>query len=162
MSLPEKLNYNFVNDYMEICCDTLVKYGRQVSEEDGADNYYLVALTRWLSTSFEQTLASLTLFVSGAQDELDVCLWDHIHKVSSDHDDWRCWNALASVAVRLMFSGVSEAQVERLLSIQKHIQGYSMTNISNEGLTARLQLYGDRTLSEVVRSGMNDDHQELD
>ena len=80
---------------------------------------------------------------------LDFLVWNHILHLSKGDRNWSFWGPLAEVAMILVSCAVSEADVEGLLSVQKNIQGSTTTNISAEGLTARLRLYGSRPIDSV-------------
>ena len=151
LSLREKLDYNFMEDCFGIANETLKRYGRDMEDANGGSDYYLVGLTKWVEMPLDQTIASLKLFMTSPDDQLDVCLWHHIFHLSRGHVQWAPWNAFAETALRFVLAGVSEADVERLLSVQKQIQGHNTTRISEEGLTARLRLYGTRSLSSIQR-----------
>ena len=59
------------------------------------------------------------------------------------------WYILGELATMFVSAAVSEAEVERLLSTQKRIQGQYMTNVSLEGLSARLRLASTRAIDEL-------------
>ena len=63
----------------------------------------------------------------------------------------------AEVATMLIFAAVSEAEVERLLSTQKRIQGQYMTSISPEGLTESFDLHGLALLVQCMSHNENQD-----
>ena len=62
---------------------------------------------------------------------------------------WKKWNAFAKLAGKYLGAAVSEAEVERSLSIQKHILGAKMTQISTETIEARIILHGKRAVGGV-------------
>ena len=122
LSLTDKLNYDLMYDYLAIAHESLSQHGSHIEDDDGGEDYYLVGLTKWIDTSFEQTISSLKLFETCPDEQLDVCLWHHILHLSRGHAEWTRWKAFSETAIRFVLAGTSEAAVERLLSVQKQIQ----------------------------------------
>ena len=83
----------------------------------------------------------------------DYLIWKYLLAMSTVSKEMENWHIMAEVATMFVSAAVSEAEVERLLSTQKRIQGQYMTNISPEGLTARLRLAGTRAIGEVHGAG---------
>lgn len=151
LTLDEKLSYNFMDDVLGVVSRCLLHYGGE-DEENGIDeNYYQAALLEWINLSSTEIVSQMRAFhrMTDEDDMIDVLLWRHILQLSRGTVQWKHWHQIANVALHFLSAGVSEAEVERLISVQRFIQGRNMTNVSTEGLTARLQLYGNRHLTGV-------------
>lgn len=115
-----------------------------------------IQITAWLEGDVE-----LNHFLEGVQNiyqtderlHMDVRFWKQLQLVSVHNPRYREWGQFASVACILQNAACSEAAVERLLSVQKHLQGTTMTNVSMDVLTAKLQMYGPNV---VVSSEVHD------
>lgn len=149
LSLDDKLSYDFLAEFMSNAHRSLVAHGAVIPEEDGGERYYEVALSHWFSCRLDDRIISLTRVQEMSGKFLDFLVWNHILHLSKGDRNWSFWGPLAEVAMILVSCAVSEADVERLLSVQKNIQGSTTTNISAEGLTARLRLYGSRPIDSV-------------
>ena len=124
-------------------------YGGLDDEHGITDEYYGVAIREWVMLEVEDTLEQLEAFHGASLEEVDRLMWTHLAHISRGDGNWKAWEHLSLLALRFVTAAASEAEVERLLSIQKRIQGQNTTNISMEGLTARLQLFGDRGIDRV-------------
>ena len=82
---------------------------------------------------------------------LDFLVWDHVLTLAKANQSWSFFRELAETALYNVSSAVSEADVERALSIQKIIQGGTTTNICPDRVTARLRLHGNRPIDSVKR-----------
>ena len=149
LSLDDKLGYDILDNFIYYTCRCLVAHGITVPQEKGGDKYYEVALTQWMTYNLQETLTALEHVQHGDDKCLDFLVWEHHLQLSRGHNDWAFWGPIAQIARYLVVSAVSEAAVERLFSIQKIIQGSSTTNISTDGITARLRLYGNRSITDV-------------
>ena len=70
------------------------------------------------------------------------------------HDERkRAWQGFANVTCIFENAACSEAVVERLLSVQRHLQGTAMTNVGMDVLTAKLQMYGPNV---IMPAGVHD------
>ena len=148
----DKLEYDFLDDCLGIAVKCLENCG--CLEGAITEGYYSVALEQWIRLEIDEMINQLQAFYScesspQALDMLDLYVWKHISCLSHSDSTWRAWAHLSKCAMRLVSAAVSEADVERLLSKQKLIQGNHSTNISTEGLTARLQLYGRRGITDI-------------
>ena len=151
LSLDEKLNYDFLDNFMCVTCKALVTHGARIPEWAGGDKFYEVAVTQWLTCPLDDYLVALEQAQRSNPMCLDFLVWRHLLQLSRGHNDWKFWGPIAETGIRLVLAAVSEADVERLLSVQKLIQGPCTTNISAEGITARLRLYGNRDITAIDR-----------
>ena len=152
--VSDKLEYDFLDDCLGIAVKCLENCG--CLEGAITESYYSVALEQWIRLEIDEMISQLQAFYScesspEALDMLDLYVWKHISCLSHSDSAWRAWDHVSKCAMRLVSAAVSEADVERLLSKQKLIQGNHSTNISTEGLTARLQLYGRRGITDISR-----------
>ncbi len=76
----------------------------------------------------------------------DAKFWERLQRSSLGSRARSRWSEFAGLACYFVNAGCSEAAVERLLSRQKQIQGSSMTNVSANVVTAKLQMYGPDTV----------------
>ena len=148
-SLDEKLNHDFLADFLGDADRSLSTYGAKVSKDRG--DYYAVALRQWLSLRLDDKLIALRQVQEMNGRFLDFLVWDHVLTLAKANQSWSFFRELAETALYYVSSAVSEADVERALSIQKIIQGGTTTNISPDGVTARLRLYGHRPIDSVKR-----------
>ena len=152
LTLDEKLSFDFLADSGELVMSSLVNHGSDIPDENGGSRYYETALIEWIRCPVDELLRALGKFHPHEDTKLDLLLWEHIMALSATNVTWNAWGPLAALAVRYETAGASEAEVERTFSIQKRIQRQEITNITPEGLTARLVLYGDRDINSIERT----------
>ena len=151
LTLDEKLSYDLLSDYGPVAAGSLTAHGPTIPDDEGGKSYYQCSLMEWITRPIDELVTAISRFHPDAGPRIDYLLWDHILNLSTNDDEWKAWGPLAAMAVRYQTAGVSEAEVERLFSIQRKIQRQDVTNITPEGLTARLALYGDRGISSIRR-----------
>ena len=151
LTLNEKLSYDLLCDYGPVAAGSLTAHGPTIPDDEGGKSYYQCSLMEWITRPIDELVTAISRFHPDAGPRIDYLLWDHILNLSASDDQWKAWGPLAAMAVRYQTAGVSEAEVERLFSIQRKIQRQDVTNITPEGLTARLALYGDRGISSIRR-----------
>ena len=155
-NLEEILAFDLLDDVLAVTRRCLLKHGGFNNELGITDKYYQVALDEWIVLNVESLVAQLETFHGQNLSDIDWKLWSHISRMSKGDEDWKPWEHLSRVALGFISAAASEAEVERLLSRQKHIQHGNVTNISMDELTARLQLFGDRSIDSVIEAPDND------
>lgn len=148
-TLSEKLSCDLLDDALGTATCCLMRYGGLDNASQVNEEHYRVALCQWINLDLDQLTVQFETFSDSKAVDIDLFVWNHICQLARGDTAWRAWMSLSNVAIRFVSAAVSEAQVERVLSKQKLIQGNHMTNVSMEGLTARLQLYGRRAIGDV-------------
>jgi hypothetical protein len=142
-----KLDVAFLDDFMEIMADTISRY----AHSDNPDEY-MHFVVDWFGRELENDLDRSR---AGCQWENlcpDAKFWERLQLSTLGSRARSRWAEFVELACYFVNAGCSEAAVERLLSRQKQIQGSSMTNVSVNVVTAKLQMYG----PDVVLPGVHD------
>ena len=150
VTLEEKLDFDFLDNVVGITTRCLMKYGGLDEANGVTDEYYQVALDQWAMLDTGPICAQLESFQWNDSPESDRLIWTHVLHLSQGDEKLKPWSMVSRLALRFISAGVSEAEVERLLSKQSYIQGQNTTCISMEALTARLQLFGKRSIDSVM------------
>ena len=95
------------------------------------------------------------------KEKLDTFLFENVQNLNflqdqnkSPNDFWRDvhslyeWKFFSEIALHFITLPCSEADVERLLSVQKAIMGKTMTNLGTGVLEARVRLHGKQSLPD--------------
>ena len=146
MTIDQRLSYDFLDGVLDCSVRSLVCHSRGDDIQD-AENYFRCIMVSWLSATEAEVLRMTT----SSADATDKELWIRMLSVASTSQTMRHWKEFARMALRYVCAAASEAAVERLISRQRHVQGQVMTNVSQEGITARLVMYGDRPIGTVMR-----------
>lgn len=134
-----KLSPEFIANYMQIAAETMSKLTGITAEQCE------IQITAWLAgdIGLGHVLDGVqSIYETDQRLHMDVQFWKQLHFLAQHDHRYREWGEFASVACVLENAACSEAAVERLLSIQKHLQGTTMTNVGMDVLTAKLQMYG--------------------
>ena len=138
-SLDELLSWDFDGDAFEKALQSFARYGVPLGRDL---EYFRNKLIYWLDEFTGPALAKAASI--DGKSSVPWTTWRWLESLSRWDTNWRDWKIFASLAMRYLSSAVSEADVEHALSVQKHILGLSMTNISLETLHARMILHGKR------------------
>ena len=146
--LIQKLTPEFIGDYMEITAETIYKFTHEKDSNDqiaksDAIQQIQALVTAWLSNQWGEFLRTVSS-TYGLSDRicLDVRFWEQVCCLVMHHGAPEVWGPFAEIACIFQNAACSEAAVERLLSVQRHLQGSTMTNVGMPVLTAKLQMYG--------------------
>ena len=155
-NLEEILAFDLLDDVLAVTRRCLLKHGGVNDEVGITDTYYQVALDEWIVLNVDPLVEQLEAFHGQNLTDIDWKLWAHMSRMAKGDENWKSWEQLSRVALVFISAAPSEAEVERLLSKQKYIQRRNVTNISMDGLTARLQLFGDRSIDSVNEAPEDD------
>ena len=147
LTVDELLSYDLMQDSFERAMRSLQTYG--VEGLGGDPGYFEDKLTFWLNDQMRNGLLDAMRSPFKGNDWTRT--WEWILAKSEWVPEWREWNIFASLAVRYLGSAVSEAEVERALSVQKNILGTTMTRIHVETIEARMLLHGKRAISSSCK-----------
>ena len=126
MPLVRKLTPGFLTGYLEMTANTIYKFrcqnhGNDEDSKEKAIEEIKAFLIDWLSNQWEEFPSTVTrIYTTSDRVNLDVKFWEQVSSCSKHGG--------------------------KLLSIQRHLQGNTMTNVSMPVLTAKLQLYGPDTV----------------
>lgn len=134
-----KLSPEFMANYMQIAAETMHEFsGRKAPLE-----VFQMCLVSWLGGDLLEYVGAVRkLYRPTDGISFDVKFWDHLYGLAIHDVEKHPWQSFAETARIFENAACSEASVERLLSIQRHLQGTSMTNVGMDVLTAKLQMYG--------------------
>jgi len=128
MSLDDLLRFDFLKEIEKRAGKTLAEYGMRVYGDDEGDrnvrDHLRAQFDSWLYATIDQLPFSCTLL---SQENNPYWVWS---KAKLEED----WEQFGEIARRFVTAAVSEADVERLLSRQRNIQGDRTTRVSNETL----------------------------